>query len=72
LLAFAAQNWIAGFFILIRQPFQRGDQIKVGDIEGTIQAVEIRDDRGRGASIPRMIEAFVSATGAFRYVYVSS
>jgi small conductance mechanosensitive channel len=36
------QNWIAGFFILIRRPFKRGDQIKVGDIEGTVQAVETR------------------------------
>jgi len=27
---------------LIRRPFQRGDQIKVGDIEGTVQAVETR------------------------------
>ena len=65
------QNWIAGFFILIRRPFQRGDQIKVGDIEGTVQAVEIRDDRGMRASIPRMIEAFVSATalsGTFTFL----
>jgi small conductance mechanosensitive channel len=36
------QNWIAGFFILIRRPFHRGDQIKVGEIEGTVQAVETR------------------------------
>jgi small-conductance mechanosensitive channel len=36
------QNWIAGFFILIRRPYHRGDQIKVGDIEGTVQAVETR------------------------------
>jgi small-conductance mechanosensitive channel len=36
------QNWIAGFLILIRRPFHRGDQIKVGDIEGTVQAVETR------------------------------
>lgn len=36
------QNWIAGFFILIRRPFHRGDQIAVGDIEGTVQAVETR------------------------------
>jgi len=36
------QNWLAGFFILIRRPFHRGDQIKVGDIEGTVQAVETR------------------------------
>jgi small-conductance mechanosensitive channel len=36
------QNWLAGFFILVRRPFHRGDQIKVGDIEGTVQAVETR------------------------------
>src|SRR6185437_8950998 len=36
------QNFIAGFFILIRRPFKRGDQIKVDDIEGTVQAVETR------------------------------
>lgn len=36
------QNWIAGFFILVRRPFHRGDQIKVKDIEGTVQAVETR------------------------------
>jgi small-conductance mechanosensitive channel len=28
------QNWIAGFLILLRRPFRRGDQIKVGEIEG--------------------------------------
>jgi small-conductance mechanosensitive channel len=36
------QNWVAGFFILIRRPFERGDQIKIGDIEGTVQAVQTR------------------------------
>jgi len=36
------QNWFAGLLILIRRPFHRGDQIKIGDIEGTIQAVETR------------------------------
>ncbi len=36
------QNWFAGIFILIRRPFHRGDQIKIGDIEGTVQAVETR------------------------------
>jgi small-conductance mechanosensitive channel len=36
------QNWLAGIFILIRRPFHRGDQIKVGEIEGTVQAVETR------------------------------
>lgn len=36
------QNWVAGFLILIRRPFHRGDQIRIGDIEGTVQAVETR------------------------------
>ena len=36
------QNWLAGVFILVRRPFHRGDQIKIGDIEGTVQAVETR------------------------------
>jgi small-conductance mechanosensitive channel len=36
------QNWLSGVFILIRRPFHRGDQIKLGDIEGTVQAVETR------------------------------
>jgi small conductance mechanosensitive channel len=36
------QNLLAGLLILIRRPFKRGDQIKVGDIEGTVQAVETR------------------------------
>jgi small conductance mechanosensitive channel len=31
-----------GFLILLRRPFRRGDQIKVGEIEGTVQAVETR------------------------------
>ena len=36
------QNWLAGFLILVRRPFRRGDQIVVGDVEGTVQAVETR------------------------------
>jgi small-conductance mechanosensitive channel len=36
------QNWLAGFLILVRRPFRRGDQSKLGDIEGTVQAVETR------------------------------
>ena len=36
------QNLLAGILILIRRPFKRGDQIKIGDIEGTVQAVETR------------------------------
>jgi len=36
------QNWIAGLLILVRQPFHRGDQIEVGDHEGTVQHIEAR------------------------------
>ena len=35
-------NTLAGFLILLRQPFRRGDQITVGDAEGTVQAIEPR------------------------------
>src|SRR5665213_2578029 len=51
------QNWIAGLFILICRPFHRGDQIKVGHIEGTVQAVEtsatlVKTYRGRLVIVP--------------------
>lgn len=36
------QNWLAGLLILLRLPFRRGDQIKVGDIEGTVERIEPR------------------------------
>lgn len=36
------QNWIAGLLILLRQPFRRGDQIKSGEFEGTVEHVEAR------------------------------
>ncbi|WP_017931134.1 mechanosensitive ion channel family protein [Robiginitomaculum antarcticum] len=36
------QNWLAGLLILIRQPFEIGDQIKVGEYEGTVQHIETR------------------------------
>lgn len=36
------QNWLAGLLILIRQPFEVGDQVKVGDFEGTVQRIETR------------------------------
>ena len=35
-------NTLAGLLILLRQPFRRGDQISVGDQEGTVQAIEPR------------------------------
>ncbi|QDV05562.1 Small-conductance mechanosensitive channel [Planctomycetes bacterium Poly30] len=36
------QNWLAGLLILIRQPFEVGDQIEVNGFEGTVQRIETR------------------------------
>lgn len=36
------QNWVAGLLILLRQPFARGDQIRVKDFEGTVEAIDSR------------------------------
>lgn len=36
------QNWLAGLLILLRQPFEIGDQIRVGEYEGTVQKIETR------------------------------
>lgn len=36
------QNWLAGLLILLRQPFEVGDQIKVNDFEGTVERIETR------------------------------
>lgn len=36
------QNWLAGLLILLRQPFQIGDQIQVSGYEGTVERIETR------------------------------
>lgn len=36
------QNWLAGLLILLRQPFETGDQIEVGGYEGTVERIETR------------------------------
>ena len=36
------QNWLAGILILLRQPFEIGDQIVVQDFEGTVEKVQVR------------------------------
>lgn len=36
------QNWLSGLLILYRQPFRRGDQIRSGEFEGTVERVEAR------------------------------
>jgi len=36
------QNWLAGLLILVRQPFEIGDQIVVNGYEGTVEKIETR------------------------------
>ena len=36
------QNWLAGLLILLRQPFEVGDQIVASDFEGTVEHIETR------------------------------
>ena len=36
------QNFLAGILILVRSPFAIGDQIDTGDMEGTVQDIDIR------------------------------
>lgn len=36
------QNWLAGLLILLRLPFRRGDQIQIGQSEGTVVSIEPR------------------------------
>jgi small conductance mechanosensitive channel len=37
------QNMLAGILLLFRQPFRGGDQIKVGDVTGTVEEINIRE-----------------------------
>ena len=37
------QNLLAGVLLLFRQPFRGGDQIEVGDVQGTVQEINIRE-----------------------------
>ncbi len=51
------QNWFSGLLILLRMPFRRGDQVKIGDAEGTVNRIEpratiIRTYDGRDMVIP--------------------
>lgn len=36
------QNWLAGLLILMRQPFEIGDQIEVSGFQGTVERIESR------------------------------
>jgi small-conductance mechanosensitive channel len=37
-----AQNFLAGLLLLLREPFRVGDQIRYGEFEGTVEAIETR------------------------------
>ncbi len=37
------QNLLAGILLLFRQPFRGGDQIRVGDVTGTVEEINIRE-----------------------------
>lgn len=45
-LAFALQNilenFVSGMLLLIRKPFRAGDQIRVNDLEGTVEEIDLR------------------------------
>lgn len=36
------QNFLAGLLLLFRQPFRLGDQIRSGDLEGTVEDINLR------------------------------
>lgn len=36
------QNWLAGLLILLRQPFEIGDQLEVSGFEGSVERIETR------------------------------
>ena len=36
------QNWLSGLLILLRLPFRRGDQIIIGEAEGTVMRIDPR------------------------------
>ena len=36
------QNFLAGILLLLNEPFRVGDQIKMGEIEGTVEEIETR------------------------------
>ncbi len=51
------QNWLSGLLILLRMPFRRGDQIIVGEAEGTViridpRATILRTYDGRDIVVP--------------------
>ncbi|HET9846534.1 MAG TPA: mechanosensitive ion channel family protein [Nitrospira sp.] len=53
------QNFLAGLLILWRQPFRIGDQVRTGDVEGTVEEINTRSTRiktydGELVTVPNM------------------
>lgn len=49
------QNWLAGLLLLLRQPFEIGDQIIVNNIEGTVRQIQTRSTIIREYSGERVV-----------------
>lgn len=41
------KNFLAGILLLLQEPFQLGDQIRIGDYEGTVEEIAIRSTQIR-------------------------
>ncbi len=39
------ENLLSGLLLILRQPFRSGDQITVGEVSGTVEAITIRETR---------------------------
>lgn len=37
------ENVLAGVMLILRDPFQSGDEIRVGDVEGTVEGITVRE-----------------------------
>ncbi|HPD82319.1 MAG TPA: mechanosensitive ion channel family protein [Alphaproteobacteria bacterium] len=53
------QNWLSGLLILLRLPFRRGDQIIIGNVEGTVMRIDpratiLRTYDGRDIIVPNI------------------
>lgn len=59
------KNFLAGILLLVQEPFRIGDQIVVGDYEGTVERIDIRTTKIRTYTGERVLlpnsEVFTSA-----------
>jgi len=57
------RGFVAGVYLLLERPFAIGDRIKVRDVEGTVEAIDLRTTilRGEGAGIVVVPNATVFA-----------